>query len=310
MTTWATTMQYSACQPLRYNRVNSSEEVARSRMESYYFINLIFIFVVNVFFLFSGICLNSLVILSFWRSVQLRKKLCYFMIMVLSCCDLLTVLTNNSLMALITMSWLTGKLDVNARWPYISLRLSGIFLGFSLFALLVMNFDRYLATYYPIFHRTSVTKRRLLTLLAILIIVEITLAVMSAKNFVISLKVLVLIFSSLFRPAMLFINYKLFLIVRKSRKNKRISPDMKKTISFKNISSCLLVVACVVVSSIPTFAYIEMTIHSTKTKLYTSNNANLAALWSHTISLVNCTFNCLIFYWKNNVLRIPKDGTF
>ena len=29
-------------------------------MESYYFINLIFIFAVNVFFFFSGICLNSL----------------------------------------------------------------------------------------------------------------------------------------------------------------------------------------------------------------------------------------------------------
>ena len=133
-------------------------------MESYYFINLIFIFAVNVFFFFSGICLNSLVIPSFWRSVQLRKKLCYFMIMVLSCCDLLAVLTNNSLTALITMSWLTGKLDVNTGWPYISFRLTSTFLIFSLFPLLVKNFDRYLATSYPIFHRTSVTKGRLLTL--------------------------------------------------------------------------------------------------------------------------------------------------
>jgi hypothetical protein len=86
-------------------------------MASIYFINLIFIFAVNVFFFFSGICLNSLVIVSFWRSVQLRKKLCYFMIMILSCCDLLAVLTNSPLMALITMLWLTGKLDGNARWP-------------------------------------------------------------------------------------------------------------------------------------------------------------------------------------------------
>jgi hypothetical protein len=136
-------------------------------MESYYFINLIFIFAVNVFFFFSGICLNSLVILSFWRSVQLRKKLCYFMIMVLSCCDLLAVLTNSPFLTFISMSWLTGKLDGNARWPHNSLGSTSIFLVFSLFALLVMNFDRYLATSYPIFHRTSVTKGRLLTLLAI-----------------------------------------------------------------------------------------------------------------------------------------------
>ena len=84
------------------------------------------------------ICLNSLVIT--WRSAQLRKKLCYFMIMVLSCCDLLAVLSNNPLLALIAMLWLTGKLDVNARWAYISLTSTNIFLGFSLFALLATSY--------------------------------------------------------------------------------------------------------------------------------------------------------------------------
>ena len=271
-------------------------------MESTYFINLIFIFAVNVFFFFSGICLNSLVILSFWRSVQLRKKLCYFMIMVLSCCDLLALLTNTPLLFFVSMSWLTGKFDVNARWAYISLIWTNIFIVFSLFALLVMNFDRYLATSYPIFHRTSVTMGRLLTLLAILIIVEITLKVMTVNHFVISNQVHGLITFILVIPAMLFINYKLFLVVRKSRKNKRISPDMKKTFSLKNISSCFLVVACVVVMSIPWCVYIGLSIHSPETK-NTLENATLAGLWGKTISLMNCTFNCLIFYWKNKVLR-------
>jgi hypothetical protein len=40
----------------------------------------------------------------------------------------------------------------------IPLSLSNTFLAFSMLALLVMNLDRYLATCYPIFHRTSVTK--------------------------------------------------------------------------------------------------------------------------------------------------------
>ena len=245
---------------------------------------------------------KSLVILSFWRSVQLRKKLCYFMIMVLSCCDLLAVLTNTPLMALITMSWLTGKLDVNARWTHISLYSTNTFLAFSLFALLVMSFDRYLATSYPIFHRTSVTKGRLLTLLAILIIVEVILRVMSLNNFVISDQVHGVIIGILFMPPMLFINYKLFLVVRKSRKNKRMSTEIKKTYSLKQISSCLLVVACVVVLSIPLGVYIGLTVSSAKTT-YTLDNANLARLWAITMALMNCTFNCLIFYWKNKVLR-------
>jgi hypothetical protein len=148
--------------------------------------------------------------------------------MVLSCSDLLTVLTNNPLLALIALLSLTGKLDVNTRWAHISLRWTSIFLGFSLFALLVMNFDRYLATSYPLFNRTSVTKGRLSTLLAILIIVELTSKVMSVNDFVISYQVNILILSILVIPAMLFVNYKLFLVVRKSRKNKRISPEIKR----------------------------------------------------------------------------------
>ena len=272
------------------------------QMESYYFINLVFIFAVNVFFFFSGICLNSLVILSFWRSIQLRKKLCYFMIMVLSCCDLLTVLTNNPLLALITMSWMTEKVAANARWAHISLGSTRIFLVYSYFALLVMNFDRYLATSYPIFHQTSVTKRRLLTLLEILIIVEIALTVMTVNNFVISYQVHVSIICILLIPPMLFINYKLFLVVRKSRKKKRISPELKKTFSLKNISSCLLAVACLVVSFIPWCVYIGLRINSPETK-NTLDNANLAGMWATIMSLMNCTFNCLIFYWKNKVLR-------
>ena len=180
------------------------------------------------------------------------------MIMLLSCCDLLAVLTNNPLMALIAMSWLTAKLDANSRWAHISLNSTSSLLVYSYLALLVMNFDRYLqlATSYPIFHRTSVTKRKLLTLLAILIIVQVILEVMAANDFVISYQVHFLILCILLIPAMLFINYKLFLVVRKSRKNKRISPDMKKTLSLKNISSCLLLVACVVVVSIPWCVYI------------------------------------------------------
>jgi hypothetical protein len=224
------------------------------------------------------------------------------MIMVLSCCDLLAVLTNSPLMALISISWLTGMLDVNARWAHISTSSTSIFVRFSYFALLVMNFDRYLATSYPIFHRTSVTKGRLSTLLAILIIVEITLNVMSVNDFVISYQVHAVIFSLFLIPPMLFINYKLFLVVRKSRKNKRISPEMKKSFSLKNTSSCLLVVACVVVVSIPRFVYIGLRINSPETKI-SLDNANRARMWVKTTSLMNCTFNCLIFYWKNKVLR-------
>ena len=271
-------------------------------MEPSYFINLIVILIFNVLFFFSGICLNSLVIVAYWRTTQLRIKLCYFMIMVLSCCDLLVVLTNHPLLALTATLWLTGKFNEYSPWLNISLSLSNIFVGFSLLALLVMNFDRYLATYHPIFHRTSVTKGRLLTLLAIPIVVEVILALMSINEFVFSHYVFVLISFIIISPPMIFFNYKLFTIARKSRRNNRISPQLKKSISLKDISSCLLAVACFVALSIPTVIYIGKRMTS-KGELYTLDNVDIVSLWAKTISAVNATFNCLIFYWKNKILR-------
>ena len=274
-----------------------------------YFVNLIFIFVVNILFFFSGICLNSLVIVSFWRSVQLRKKLCYFTIMVLSCCDLLGVLSNHSFTALVAMLWLTEKINAYPGWLVTLRYLSIIPHSFSVLALFVMNIDRYLATYYPIFHRTSVTKGKLLAFLAILIIFEITMAAISVNDLVISYQIGFVTFYIIFVLPMLFINYKLFTVARKSRRKKEISSDMKKSFSWKNISSCLLVVACLMVLFIPALVYAVLRLTS-KEQEFTFDNALLAALWARTTTSMNSTFNCLIFYWKNKILRAEGRKVF
>ena len=272
-------------------------------MELVYFVNLIFIYVINILFFFAGICLNSLVIVSFWRSVQLRKKLCYFMIMVLSCCDLLVVLTTHPFSALVATLWLTEKIYKYPALLLICYRLLNIFTGSALLALFVMNIDRYLATHYPIFHRTSVTKGKLLILFIYAVIIQITVIAMSINNLVMLYEVGLLIFCIMFIPPMFFINYKLFTVSRKSRRNKKISPEMKKSFSLKNISSCLLVVACLFVLSIPTFIYIGVRLTSKEAE-FTLDNAQIAGLWSRTIASMNSTFNCLIFYWKNKTLRV------
>ena len=143
-------------------------------MEFIHFLSLIFIIVVNILFFFSGICLNSLVIVSFWRSVQLRKKLCYFTIMILSCCDLLVVLTAHPVTALRAVFWLNEKSGVYPDRLLVVFHDQLImFVGFSLLALMVMSVDRYLATHYPILHRTSVTKGKLLLFFTFLVIIAI-----------------------------------------------------------------------------------------------------------------------------------------
>ena len=184
-------------------------------MDTKVYIQLIFLCVVNVLFTCTGIVLNTLVIVSFWKSSAcLRSKVCYFMIMLLSCFDFLVVITSHPVVIVQLVLWINEEHHLLAM-TQIYWHLSDLFIGFSIIALLVMNIERYLGVYYPIFHRTSVTRRRLLILLGVLFILPIILIVISVNNLVISLPVALVIFFAIVFPPIIFLNYKLFKISRK-----------------------------------------------------------------------------------------------
>ena len=106
----------------------------------------IFFYIVNIIFTFTGIVLNTLVIVSIWKSSQLRKKLCHFMIMVLSCFDLLTVVTNYLGIMLFLNFWLREDYDLLLMvGKYLDL--VSIFRGFSFHVLLVISIERYIGVF-------------------------------------------------------------------------------------------------------------------------------------------------------------------
>ena len=263
--------------------------------------NLMLLLATNVLFLLSGMFLNFLVILSFWRSAQLRRKLCYFMILILSYCDLLAALTNNPIMVLMAMTYLTERFYVHPRLAYIISMSASTFLGLPLLALFVLNFERYLATYYPIFHRTSVTKGRLLILLGILIVANLTLRALAVNDFAIPNQVSILIFFVTLVPPVIFIIYKLFTIAKKNRGKYRAK--LRTNFALKNVSSCLLATTCFVVLSIPAFVYLGISLSLSWKQTMTLYSAAMAASWSKTLISVNSTFNSLIFYWRDKALR-------
>ena len=172
--------------------------------------------------------------------------------------------------------------------------------GFSFVALLVMNIERYLGAYYPFFHRTTVTKRKLLILLAILLILPLTLILISVNDWVISFPMASIIFVIIINPPFVFINYKLFKISRKMRRYNTTSPEVSTLhVNLKNISTCLLAVACLLLLSIPGSFFIAFNFVEEST----SENVMLSNFWTGTVATANSTLNCLIFFWKNKVLR-------
>ena len=269
-------------------------------------IQLMLLCVVNVVFTCAGTFRNLLVIVSFWRSsVYLRSKLCYFMIMVLSFFDFLVVITNHPILILRAIVWLKERNDLLAMVQIYG-HFSNVFIGFSILALLVMSLERYLGAYYPFFHRTSLTKRRLLTLLAVLFLATIILGIISMNDLVINFATVLIIFFLIAFPPFLFFNYKLFMISRKvrrdiaRRRNNTSSPEISTLhVNLKKISTCLLAVGCLLFMYIPAFSFIAVNF----VKKSTSENAKVVHLWAGTLGNGTSTVNCLIFFWKNDVLR-------
>ena len=116
----------------------------------------------------------------------------------------------------------------------------------SVCTLMIMCIERYLGVYHSIYHKTSVTKRRLLTLLAILTMTTTTLKILPTNDLVMSVAVALSIFMAIFIPPFIFFNYKLFKISRNIRRQKATSPENRKKLCMKNINTCLLAVACLV----------------------------------------------------------------
>lgn len=139
-------------------------------MELYRLINLAYLCVVNGVFAFAGIFLNSVVIISLWKSFQFRKGTSYFMIFVVSCFDLVVVMVAHPTTIASAIDWSTGD-NSSKHWSTkesnsfhmadVASFVSSFALPFACSALWLITVDRYIAISRPLFHRTSVTKLRL-----------------------------------------------------------------------------------------------------------------------------------------------------
>ena len=115
--------------------------------------------IVNVIFVVVGMFLNSVVIISLWKSSQLRRKLCYFMILVLSCFDLAVVVVTYPFLTVSAIYF--SPREINAARETTRIFISFILYGLSMIALFTLNVERFLAITCPFFYQASVTKARL-----------------------------------------------------------------------------------------------------------------------------------------------------
>jgi hypothetical protein len=272
--------------------------------------NMLALCVVNGFFALAGIFLNSLVILSFWKSTQLRKKLCYFMILVLACSDLVVVSIIHPLLLSFAILWFTRHFIIRFIFDP--------FFGFSMFTLLTMNLERYWAVRHPYFHQRSITKRRLIGLLLIFWSFVVIVSILSHKKVVPGEIPGLTILGAIFL-LILYINYQMMVTVRAIRQNDALimryysnEHDSLSTetrnyegrgmaADTKNASTCFLAIVCFFVCSCPVL--VHNGIWYARKDTFSDEIRMPFLLWAQTFLSMNSTFNCVIFFYKTTALR-------
>ena len=243
--------------PLYWSRVYNNKIYRgggqKHKMDSYTLINLICLCIVNGFFTFAGILLNSVVIICLWKCAQLRRKTCYFLIQVLSCFDLGAIMVGHPTMILLSFAFSFGdntalRIGEILEHIYIVCQVS------ALSAFLTINVDRYLAIATPFFYQASVTKSRLLKFMVVMqvlfLVLPTTRAIRNLNKFAYMLLIAVI---AAFLWLVLFINCRMYAIAKNRR---QATPGGKRTMPRSKINStCLLVIACFCISTVPTTVY-------------------------------------------------------
>ncbi len=231
------------------------------------------------------------------------------MILILSCFDLAAVTINHPVLILSTISWSMKTLheEITIIWSCIFNPIA----GFSMISLLTLNIERFLALTYPFFHQTAVTKKRLVLFQAFWMIIILSLSPLVYVYEVIIRNILITVFVLVLLFLFIYLNYKIFIIAKSKRKDDRVTPAStatasghqerkKRKINLKNISTCSLAVACFFICSSPLIIYSVLRFTETLTNV---RHGWLFNLWSATFVAMNSTFNCLIFFWRNSILR-------
>ena len=268
------------------------------KMDKYFAFDLIAICTVNPAFLIVGTFFNAIIILCICKTSQLRKKVSYFLILVLSSSDFVAVLYNHPMIMYWYLSLYMGNMNFNSHYFKQFRFISATVLGFSMLTLLTMTLERYLGLTYPLFHRKSITKRRILLFLVASTILSLVPHTLSFEfNFI---EILVLVIVGGQKILIILMNIKVFLIAKSCKE--RTASDKTPTPSFKKYYICLLALGCFFICYCPAIVYSVLTLART----IEGSSKTTFFLWATTLISMNSTINSFIFFWNNIVLR--KEG--
>ena len=278
-----------------------------------YIINSVFGCVVNAILAVLGTFLNTLVVCVFWKTPTLRKKVSYFMIMVLSSIDLCTTIIVHPFYLVNSIAEIRETSKCLYKMFYQTSAV--MFSGMSFLTFFVMNIERYLAIAYPFFHKVHVTKRRCLLSSFLLWLVCVVTGIAPILN--LDIQIFVTVLALIVLVGTLYIYIYIYNLARKQRqlvrqgaitlenlKEEPTRPEpSQKSVSLRDdlvlAKMYFIVVACSFLLNLPNAIILAVYTE----RVQTLDDVVQMKIWTLTLVAMNSTANCLIFFWANKILR-------
>jgi hypothetical protein len=281
----------------------STYEITRELPSKIYKGTRIAMIATNCLLLLSTILLNAVSVMAIRKSSQLKKKICYFVVLIQSVVDLgVGILSIPVFIYCILTPFLY---TINCTFVVVAYGTTFIPCGISIITLSVMTFERYIAIFHPFSYKTKVTKKRIFVFVLVGAVIFISMFFLSSldrrifRNFCTGI-IPVFVFITV------YIYTKIYRLIRKLvRSEKRPgsvcaeNQNLARKQVFrdcKHAKSCFLVVICFGISLLPlTLGSVLFKVESLEYQEY--------LLWCHTLLIFNSSANSLIFFWTKTQLR-------
>ena len=263
----------------------------------------------NIGLAIATVCLNLATIIAYINSKVLKSKMPYFMITMLSFNDFLVGLVPNVLFAAVLLGQYSSR-RTNQCLSAIQLYFLLFFSGCSFKTLVVMSWERYAAICHPLFHRTKVTRKRLMKCLIFLWLLAVIGTILSWRlhrflEYVIIPELLC------FNILLVYFYVKIYLANLNSSKNFRQregfnqgadqaswNEERRKVMLNVNLAiSCFLAVMSFVI------CYLPSSIAAILKTSFSDDARVMVDIWATTLVLLNSSLNSIVFFWRSKPLR-------
>ena len=277
-----------------------------------YINSLIIACIINAIFFVIGCTLNSLVVVVFSMSRQLRSKMAFFPVMVLCSVDLVTVIVVHPLFLTQALAEIEETPKCSYKVAYFSMLY--IFPGMSASTLLLMNIERYITIVRPLWHiRIGQVKQKFLyaCLLCWLLMVGNLMCRLYKPPYS---KAFTMVGITVACFITLFTYVSIFYVARNrsssfyEESNAIFSHQTNRnTNNFLHDLKIAKIYFTIVVLSFLCYLPIGVVVFATKYP-WRENERRRTLLsqvytWTDTLISVNSTLNCLVFFWANATLR-------